>query len=96
VSSYRLTARADNELLDIYLYGIEQFGLRQAERYKLSLDECFSMLAGHPRMGRISPTVRPGIRRHEHGSHVILYQEETDHVLIVAVLHSRNLHGLKL
>ena len=96
MSSYRLTARADSELLDIYLYGLEQFGFRQAERYKLSLDECFSMLADHPRMGRTSPSVRPGIRRHEHGSHVVLYQEERDYVLIVAVLHSRNLHGLKL
>lgn len=36
------------------------------------------------------------MRRHEHGSHVILYREEKDGVLIVAVLHSRSIRGLKL
>jgi toxin ParE1/3/4 len=96
VSEYRLSARADANLRDIYLLGIEQFGRRHAEKYRLGLDACFAMLARHPKAGRTSPTVRPGLRRHEHGSHVILYRENTDHVLIIAVLHSRSIRGLKL
>jgi toxin ParE1/3/4 len=47
-------------------------------------------------LGRHSPTIRPGLRRHEHGSHVILYKEDDDGVLIVAVVHGRNVRSLKL
>lgn len=96
VSEYRLSARAGVNLRDIYLFGIETFGRRQAEKYRLGLEACFEMIARHPQIGRRSPTVRPGVRRHEHGSHVILYREEPDSVLIVAVLHGRSIRGLKL
>jgi toxin ParE1/3/4 len=47
-------------------------------------------------MGRLSDTIRPGLRRHEHGSHVVVYKEHPDQVLIVAVIHGRSVEGLKL
>jgi toxin ParE1/3/4 len=59
------------------------------------LENCFSLIAANPRMGRLSPTVRPGVRRHEHGSHVILYREEEDYAVILAVVHERNICDLK-
>ncbi|MCO5159586.1 MAG: type II toxin-antitoxin system RelE/ParE family toxin [Mesorhizobium sp.] len=96
MSEFRLSKRADRHLRDIFLYGIESFGRRQADKYRAELDGCFAMLARHPRIGRTSPTIRAGMRRHEHGSHVILYREEADGVLIVAVLHARQVRGLKL
>jgi toxin ParE1/3/4 len=68
----------------------------QAIKYQMSFEHCFQLLAENPRMGRQSPTIRPGLRRHEHGSHVILYKEESDGVLIVAVIHWRSIHGLKV
>jgi toxin ParE1/3/4 len=52
VSKHRLSQRADRDLRDIYLYGVENFGLAQAERYRLELDGCFAMLSEFPRMGR--------------------------------------------
>jgi toxin ParE1/3/4 len=96
VNKHRLSQRADRDLRDIYLYGVENFGLAQAERYRLELDACFAMLSEFPRLGRLSATIRAGLRRHEHGSHVVLYQEQPDHVLIVAVVHGRSVKGLKL
>jgi len=96
MTEYRVSKRAIANLNNIYLYGIEQFGRPQALAYQVELEDCFAMLARHPRIGRTSPTIRPGMRRHEHGSHVILYREEKDGVLIVAVLHSRSIRGLKL
>jgi toxin ParE1/3/4 len=47
-------------------------------------------------MGRLSDTVRPGLRRHEHGSHVVIYKEQPVYILIVAVVHGRSIKGLKL
>jgi toxin ParE1/3/4 len=96
VNKHRLSQRADRDLRDIYLYGVENFGLAQAERYRLELDGCFGMLSEFPRMGRLSDTIRAGLRRHEHGSHVVIYKEQPDHVLIVAVVHGRSVKGLKL
>ena len=93
---YRVSARADADLLDIYLFGVAHFGRPQAVEYQLSFQHCFELLAENPRMGRHSPTIRPGLRRHEHGRHVVLYKEEADHVLVVAVVHGRSVRNLKL
>jgi len=96
MTSYRVSKRADANLTSIYIYGLKHFGRPRAVAYQFEFEDCFAMLAQHPRSGRTSPTIRPGLRRHEHGSHVILYREETDGILIVAVLHRRGIRGLKL
>ena len=96
VTRHLLSARADLDLLQIYLYGVEEFGHRQAERYKHEMDTCFEALADFPRMGRLASNTGPGIRRHEHGSHVIFYREEEDHILILAVVHGRSVSDLDL
>lgn len=96
MSEYRISKRAIANLNDIYLFGIDRFGRPRALAYQVELEATFAMLARHPRIGRTSPTIRPGLRRHEHGSHVILYREEVDGVLIVTVLHARQVRGLKL
>jgi toxin ParE1/3/4 len=96
VTSYRISRRANANLTDIYVFGVQHFGRPQALAYQVELEDCFAMLARHPKGCRTSPTIRPGLRRHEHGSHVILYREEKDGILIVAVLHSRSIRGLRL
>jgi toxin ParE1/3/4 len=58
--------------------------------------DVLSRLADNPHMGRLSDTIRAGLRRHEHGSHVVIYKEHPDHVLIVAVVHGRSITGLRL
>lgn len=47
-------------------------------------------------MGRAVPLGRRGVRRHEHGSHVIFYREQQATVLVIAVLHKRRLLSLAL
>jgi toxin ParE1/3/4 len=92
----RLTKRARDDLFDIFLFGYQQFGERQAERYAAGLEHAFSLLAANPRMGREAKSVGPGIRRHEHGSHVVFYEETSEGVLILAVLHARSLLKISL
>ena len=96
MTDYRLSDRADGDLFEIYLYGIEQFGLRQADLYRREMDDCFAMLARHPHIGRSAARIAPGIRRHEHGSHVILYREEDDGILIVAVVHGASVRRFRV
>jgi len=96
MSSYGLTERAKSDLFDIFLYGYEQFGAKQAEAYADSLDHVFQLLAANPRMGRKADLIAPGVHRHEHGSHVILYEPSPTGVLILALVHGRSVRKLAL
>lgn len=93
---YRLTRRAAGDLLDIFLFGLEQFGEAQARRYERELDKAFRMLAENPRLGRSADRIAPGLRRHECGSHVILYEEDANGILVVALVHGRSVERLKI
>jgi toxin ParE1/3/4 len=96
MGEFRVSERAEAELLEVYLYGVAEFGRPQAVKYQLSLEHCFSLLAEQPRMGRLARKLGEGVRRHEHGSHVILYRDKGDHVLILAIVHGRSVRRLKL
>lgn len=96
MSDYGLTKRAEGDLFDIFLFGYEQFGSKQAEAYAAELEGVFQLLADNPRMGREAATVSPGVRRHEHRSHVILYEEASSGVLILAIVHSSSVKRLAL
>ncbi|WFS66827.1 type II toxin-antitoxin system RelE/ParE family toxin [Agrobacterium leguminum] len=96
MNSYRLTKQAESEILDIFIYGVEQFGLRQAHFYKNEMKSCFQLLGDNPRMGRLAPAIGEGVRRHEHGSHIILYEIDGAGVLILTVVHGRSIRRLKL
>lgn len=91
MSDYGLTKRAEADLFDIFLFGYEQFGSKQAEAYAAELEHVFQLLADNPRMGREAEAILPGVRRHEHGSHVILYEEASSGVVILAIVHRRSL-----
>lgn len=94
--SYRLTQRARNDLFDIFVYGYDRFGARQAEIYAAGLEHAFELLAANPRMGREAKSLGPGVRRHEHASHIILYEEAASEILILALVHSRSVLRLSL
>jgi len=96
LNSFRLTRRAEQDLYDIFLYGYERFGIAQADRYASDMEACFQLLANNPRLGREAKAIAPGVRRHEHGSHVILYEESDAGVLILAVLHKKSVIRLPL
>jgi toxin ParE1/3/4 len=86
VTKYELSARANGELKELYLDGIEKF----------SLLNCFELLADNPFMGRKAEAIAPTARRHEHKSHIILYERTDRGVIIQAIVPSRSLTRLKL
>ncbi len=96
MTSYRLTERADRDILDSFLYGMQHFGLAQAEQYSGDMAHCFKMLAENPHMGRAADAVAAGVRRHEHRSHVILYEQEPGGILILALVHARSVRRLQI
>lgn len=84
-----LTAKADDDLLGIYAYTAREFGRGQALSYKDGLQSVLDLLAATPEMGREIAEVRIGIRRHEHGKHVIFYQRTENGILVVRILPDR-------
>jgi toxin ParE1/3/4 len=60
-------------------------------RYFDDLESCCRMLADNPRLGRVSDDVRPGLRRMEHGRHVVFYREVAGGILVSRILHQRML-----
>jgi toxin ParE1/3/4 len=96
VSDYGLTKRARDDLFDIFLFGYEKFGERQAEAYAADLEHVFQLLAENPRLGRNADVIVAGVRRYEHQSHILLYQEMPSGVLILAVVHKSSVRRLSL
>ncbi len=93
--------KADEDLIDIYLFGFYKFGESQAEKYFSGLEETFALLANNPYLASESTELKQvfrgqSFRIHHHGSHKIIYTIEADHLLIVRVLHESALTELHL
>lgn len=86
---YRLTPRARADLLGIWFHTADAFSVEQAEHYQTGLVSVFDLIARNPDMGREWREVDPPIRLHSHRSHIVAYRIQTDHVLIIRVLHGR-------
>ncbi|HEU4635202.1 MAG TPA: type II toxin-antitoxin system RelE/ParE family toxin [Edaphobacter sp.] len=88
---YQLSVLAEADLAAILDYTIDTWGASQADKYFDLLIECFEQIAHMPSLGRRCSAVRPGVRRMETGKHVVFYRPIEDGVLIVRVLHQREL-----
>jgi toxin ParE1/3/4 len=87
----RFSRRAEADLMAIGTYTIRIWGEDQCARYLDGLEACCKMRADNPALGRSCDDVRPGLRRMEHGSHVVFYREVAGGILISRILHQRML-----
>ena len=46
--NYKLSKEADNDLIDLYLYGFKNFGESQAEQYFFEIEDCIKLLSETP------------------------------------------------
>lgn len=91
---FRFSIRAESDLLNIGDYTIQTWGEAQAIRYIDDLESCCQMLADNPALGRECDEIRSGLRRMEHGRHVVFYRQETGGILVSRVLHQSMLPEL--
>lgn len=90
--AFRFSRKAESDLLDIARYTLDRWGEDRAIRYLNDLESCCEQLAGNPDLGRACDDIRPGLRRMEHGRHVLFYREDkSGGVLISRILHQRML-----
>ena len=83
---YRLTRKAENDLLSIASYGIEQFGVERSRQYYNKLKQRFDKLAEQPELYPLVEHIRKGYRRSVCGVHSIYYRIDQESVEIVRVL----------
>ena len=91
MAAFRVSRRAEVDLLGIGDYTLRTWGEVQAARYMNELEACCQMLAENPRIGRRCEYIRPGLRRMEHDKHVVFYREKPEGVFISRILHQRML-----
>jgi toxin ParE1/3/4 len=51
------------------------------------MEACCQRLADNPALGRSCDDVRPGLRRMEQGSHVMLYRQDGRDIFISRIFH---------
>ena len=91
MAAFRFSRRAEEDLLSIADYTLRKWGKTQAARYLGQLETCCQTLAHNPALGRLCDEVRHGLRRHEHGKHVLFYRQESGGILVSRILHQRML-----
>jgi toxin ParE1/3/4 len=87
VPAFRFSRRAEADLLGTGEYTLRTWGRAQTTRYLADLEVFCQTLSDNPSLGRPCDNVRPGLRRIEHGKHVVFYRQETTGILVVRILH---------
>ncbi|HAF81696.1 MAG TPA: plasmid stabilization protein ParE [Brevundimonas sp.] len=85
----RLTEDADHDLANIYIQGVQTFGMAQADRYIDDLLQALDRIQDFPNIARLRETITPAVRAYVFRSHVILYDlEDDDGVVVIRIRHA--------
>ncbi|EKE43705.1 hypothetical protein OCGS_2190 [Oceaniovalibus guishaninsula JLT2003] len=88
--AWRLSGKAEEDLIAIWLQGARAFGANQADRYQDSFEMAFALLAEFPELARERTELTPPIWVHPCGVHLIVYLVRPDaDIFVVRVRHSR-------
>ena len=91
MGTVRFSRSAEADLLRIGEYTLRTWGKSQAARYLGGFEVLCRTLAANPFLGRLCNEIRPGLRRTEHGMHVVFYRQERSGIRIIRILHQRML-----
>lgn len=86
---YRLTPAALADLDDIWRYSAETWSVAQADGYLDELVRVFEMIAAMPTLAREHREFDPPVRIHAHQSHLIIYTNAVDHIVLLRLLGGR-------
>jgi toxin ParE1/3/4 len=95
MAKYRLSNAAKEDLIRIHHYGVETFGMAQADKYFDSLFECFEIISQRPYSFESVDFIRTGYRRCVCGSDSIYYKIANDGVVeIIAIVGRQDLNNV--
>jgi len=92
---YRLSNEAKEDLIRIQHYGIEKFGLTQADQYFDSLFDCFESICQRPFSFEAVDHIKKGYRRCVCGICSIYFKIEHGTVEIMAIIGRQDLKKIR-
>ena len=64
MQSYKINLQAEQDLADIYRYGVQTYGLSHADTFFDAVFDCFDLIAKSPQTWPHVPHIRKGYRRY--------------------------------
>ena len=83
------SAKAEEDLTDIWVYSLQEWGIEQADKYVDELNAGFARLETNPKLGKSRDDLRPGYFSLVLNEHIAYYIISQSVVRIVRVLHSQ-------
>ncbi|MDR6301811.1 type II toxin-antitoxin system RelE/ParE family toxin [Mesonia maritima] len=94
MANYRLSNLAKKDLIRIHQYGVQKFGVNQADKYFETFFEYFEIIAKQPYSFESVEFIKKGYRRCICGSDSIYYKINNDTVEIMAIIGSQDLNNI--
>lgn len=94
MAKYRLSNEAKEDLIRIHHYGVDRFGMAQADKYFDSFFTYFDIIAQQPFSFESVDYIKKGFRRCVCGSDSIYYKLNNDIVEIMAIIGRQDLNTI--
>lgn len=94
MANYRLSNEAKNDLIRIHHYGVEKFGISQADKYFYAFFDCFEIIAERPFSFESVDYIKNGYRRCVCGVDSIYFRVENNRVEIMAIIGKQDLNKI--
>jgi toxin ParE1/3/4 len=94
MAEYKLSNEAKEDLIRIHHYGVESFGMTQADKYFDSLFHCFDIISQRPYAFESVDYIKGGYRRCVCGSDSIFYRINNSVVEIMAIIGRQDLNEI--
>lgn len=95
MANYQLSKSADTDFEDIFIYGVLNFGIRQAEHYIQGLQDRLEQITQHPRLYPEASQLEGDYRYRlsVYRSHSIYYRADERGILIVRILRNQDVRA---
>jgi toxin ParE1/3/4 len=94
MAEYRLSNAAKEDLIHIHHFGVEKFGIIQANKYFDTFFDYFEIIAQRPFSFESVDYIKEGYRRCPCGSDTIYYRINDNMVEIIAIVGMQDLKNL--
>jgi len=94
MAKYRLSNEAKEDLIRIHQYGVEKFGMAQADKYFDAFFEYFEIISQRPFSFESVDYIKEGYRRCVCGSDSIYFKINEDTVEIMAIVGRQDLSNI--
>jgi toxin ParE1/3/4 len=94
MAEYRLSNAAKEDLIRIHHFGVEKFGIIQADKYFDTFFDYFEIIAQRPFSFESVDYIKDGYRRCPCGSDTIYYRINDNMVEIIAIVGMQDLKNL--